>query len=129
MTTQAPEKSGFSSEATMVVALVMLAFARWLNRAARKVGGPEVASRVEQQAEIRREYSIYTVATLEENLHRFEEHFELETSTFLLLYRENAVPATISRHAANTWAGVADELERLREQAGDGDELFTAAVA
>lgn len=129
MTTSAPEKPRISpEEAGILLGLAFLAVARLFTAAAKKLGGPRVAAEIEQHAG-GHEYAYYSASSLEESLHRFEDHFKLTTPAFTKLYSEGQVPDTIPRHAANVWAGLAEEFARLHEHAQDPDELFTAAIA
>jgi hypothetical protein len=129
MTTSAPEKPRLSpEEAGIFLALAFLFIARALTSAAKKLGGSRVEAQIEQRAG-GHEYAYYSAASLEESLHRFEDHFKLATPEFTKLYGQDQVPPTIPRHAANVWAGLADEFARLHEQAQDPDEIFTAAIA
>jgi len=130
MTSSAPEKPRLSPEqAGIVVGLFLLAFARVLTSVAKRVGGTRVASRVEEDRHTDHEYAIYSAASLEESLHRFETHFGLSSSEFVELYRRDELPESVPRHAANVWAGIEEEFSRLREHAADPDELFKAAIA
>lgn len=129
MTTSAPEKPRLSpGEAGILLALVFLAVARAFTAAAKKLGGSRVEAQIEQQAG-GHEYAYYSAASLEESLHRFEDYFKLPTPEFTTLYGQDQVPTTIPRHAANVWAGLADEFARLHGHAQGPDEIFTAAIA
>lgn len=130
MTSSAPERPRLSpEEAGIAFGLFLLVVARLLTAAAKRVGGTRVASRVEEDRHTEHEYALYTAASLEESLHRFETHFGLSSSEFVELYRRDEVHERVSRHAANVWVGIEAELSRLREHAADPDELFKAAIA
>lgn len=117
--------------AGVLVALLLIAVARGLTRVARWVGGDRVAAKVADTSPppSSHAYGYYSVASLEQSKRRFEEHFALDSETFMRSYRAGELPEHVSRHAANIWAGLCEELERLREDAREPDELFAEAVA
>src|SRR5437764_11219349 len=102
-------------DAGIFLGLFLLAVARGLTAVARRLGGAQIASRVESQRGAP-EYGFYSAASLEESLHRFETHFGLSSAEFVDLYSRNELPDRVPRHAANVWAGLDEELSRLRAQ-------------
>jgi hypothetical protein len=130
MTNPETTKPRFSpEEAGVLVALLLIAIARGLTRAARWFGGDRVAPKVDELPAPSHAYGYYSVASLEESRRHFEQHYDLDSETFMRLYRSGELPEHVARHAANIWAGLCEELERLREDAREPDELFAEAVA
>ena len=115
-------------EAGVAVALLLVIVVRGLTRIARRLGGERVAAKLDAGGAPSHAYSYYSVASLEASRSRFEEHFGLNSETFLRLYRADELPDHVARHAANIWAGLCEELERLREGAGEPDELLAEAL-
>jgi hypothetical protein len=115
--------------AGVLVALLLIAVARRLTRTARWLGGDRVAAKVvDTSPPSSHDYGYYSVASLEQSRRRFEEHFALDSETFMRSYRMGKLPEHVSRHAANIWAGLCEELERLHDDARQPDELFAEAV-
>jgi hypothetical protein len=115
--------------AGVVVGLLLIAVARSLTRAAHWLGGDRVADQLDAPKPSSHAYGFYSVASLEQSRRRFEEHFVLDSETFMRAYRSGELPEHVSRHAANIWAGLCEELERLHEGARQPDELFADSVA
>jgi hypothetical protein len=108
---------------------LLLASSRFLSKLASRVGGQQLPTEPGREQRDNHDYLYYSAGSLEQSLVGFEQHFGMTTVAFLEKYERDELPAGVSRHAANVWAGVAAEFERLQRDVKLPDDLLRAAIA